>query len=77
MLWLVLLSGVTHRAPLNRIYFLRADTSAIRGARPVSQWTYWFVCGENNNDCGRTVPALPLGYAWRSNSEGAPPALVG
>ena len=77
MLWLVVLSGVTGSTPLNRIYYLRADTSGITGARPTSQWTFWFVCGANNDNCGSTVPALPLGYAWIGNSEGAPPALVG
>ncbi|KFX96741.1 hypothetical protein V490_03165 [Pseudogymnoascus sp. VKM F-3557] len=77
MMWLVLLSGVTHHSPLNKIYFLRADTSGIGNARPISQWTYWYVCGDNNENCGKPVPALPLGYAWTGNSQGAPKALVG
>lgn len=77
MLWLVVLSGVTHHSPLNKIWFLRADTSGIGDARPISQWTFWHVCGDHNDNCGATVPALPLGYAWRGNSNGAPAALVG
>ncbi|OBT95902.1 hypothetical protein VE01_06057 [Pseudogymnoascus verrucosus] len=77
MLWLVVLSGVTNHTPLNKIWFLRADTSGIGDARPNSQWTFWYVCGDNNNNCGSPVPALPLGYAWRGNSTGAPSALVG
>jgi hypothetical protein len=77
MLWLVVLSGVTHHSPLNKIWFLRADTSGIGNARPISQWTFWHVCGDHNDNCGATVPALPLGYAWRGNSNGAPKALVG
>ncbi|OBT79321.1 hypothetical protein VF21_01869 [Pseudogymnoascus sp. 05NY08] len=77
MLWLVVLSGVTHHTPLNKIWFLRADTSGIGDARPISQWTFWYVCGDNNDNCGKPVPALPLGYAWRGNSNGAPAALVG
>lgn len=77
MLWLVLLSGVRHSTPLNKVYFLRADTSGMGNARPISQWTYWHVCGDNNENCGSTVPALPIGYAWGQNTKGAPPALVG
>lgn len=77
MLWFVVLAGVTHQSPLNKIWFLRADTSGIGNARPVSQWTFWHVCGENNENCGNPVPALPLGYAWRENSRGAPRDLTG
>lgn len=39
MLWFVILSGVTQTSPLRQTYFLRADTSNIQGARPISQWT--------------------------------------
>ncbi|KFZ18231.1 hypothetical protein V502_04199 [Pseudogymnoascus sp. VKM F-4520 (FW-2644)] len=77
MMWLVVLAGVTRHTPLNKIYFLRADTSGIGDARPISQWTFWYVCGSNNDNCGSPVPALPIGYAWRGNSAGAPSALVG
>lgn len=77
MLW-VILSGVTDHTPLNRTWFLEADTSNIAGTdRPTSRWTYFFICGDSNKNCGSAVPALPIGYAWRGGSEGAPASLVG
>ncbi|KAL2181103.1 SUR7/PalI family-domain-containing protein [Thermothelomyces heterothallicus CBS 202.75] len=77
LLWFVILSGVTHTSPLRQTYFLRADTSGIQGARPVTQWTYFKTCGEGNTDCGPARPALPLGDAWASNARGAPSDLIG
>jgi SUR7/PalI family len=74
----VVLSGVTNTSPLNKTYFLQADTSTIAGSgRAVSQWTYFYVCGAGNQDCGSPVPALPFGYAWVGGSAGAPEALIG
>jgi SUR7 family protein len=74
----VVLSGVTRTTPLNKTYFLQADTSTIAGSgRAVSQWTYFYVCGANNEDCGAPVPGLPIGAAWEGGSAGAPAALVG
>jgi len=77
LLFFVILSGLKNTTPLNKTYFLRADTSSISGARPVSQWTYFYVCGEGNTDCGSPVPDMPFGYAWVGGSDGAPDALVG
>ncbi|KAK4102881.1 hypothetical protein N658DRAFT_422381, partial [Parathielavia hyrcaniae] len=77
MLWFVILSGLTRTSPLRQTYFLRADTSGIEGARPVSQWTYFRVCGDDNDDCGPSRPALPLGDAWDSNADGVPSDLIG
>lgn len=77
MLWFVILSGLTPTSPLNETYFLRADTSRITGAKPISQWTYFHVCGDGNTDCGTAQPALPLGAAWSSNPQNAPEELVG
>lgn len=77
-MFFVVLSGVTNSVPLSNTWFLQADTSTIPGAhRSTSQWTFWFVCGANNRDCGAPVPALPIGYAWVDGSAGAPEALVG
>ena len=74
----VVLSGVTNSTPLNKTYFLQADTSTIAGSgRATSQWTYFYVCGAGNQDCGSPVPDLPFGYAWVGGSAGAPEALVG
>ena len=77
LLWFVILSGVTHTTPLSKTYFLRATTSGIEGARPVSQWTYFQVCGLDNTDCGPARPGLPLGDAWATDASGAPDALIG
>eukprot|EP00918_Siedleckia_nematoides_P108291 GHVU01236342.1.p1 GENE.GHVU01236342.1~~GHVU01236342.1.p1 ORF type:complete len:258 (+),score=19.27 GHVU01236342.1:162-935(+) len=76
-LFFVVLSGVTGTTPLNKTYFLQADTSGISGARPTSQWTYFYVCGAGNSDCGDAVPALPFGDAWGSGATGVPDALFG
>ncbi|TAQ91332.1 hypothetical protein B7494_g303 [Chlorociboria aeruginascens] len=74
----VVLSGVTSTTPLKKTYFLQADTSTFIGSgRPVSQWTYFYVCGTDNADCGKPVPALPIGYAWIGGTEGVPSGLVG
>lgn len=77
LLWFIILSGITNTSPLNHTYFLRADTSDITGARPVSQWTYFRICGLDNEDCGSAKPALPFGAAWSSNPQNAPAELVG
>eukprot|EP00919_Chromeraceae_sp_WS-2016_P042229 GHVR01100471.1.p1 GENE.GHVR01100471.1~~GHVR01100471.1.p1 ORF type:complete len:268 (+),score=21.03 GHVR01100471.1:143-946(+) len=77
LMFFVVLSGVKNSTPLNKTYFLRADTSSVSGARSVSQWTYFYVCGEGNTDCGSPVPALPFGYAWVGGGEGAPSSLLG
>ncbi|KAL3419981.1 SUR7 protein [Phlyctema vagabunda] len=78
LLFFVVLSGYTDMTPFNKTYFLRADTSSFTPAgRTVSQWTYFYVCGEGNQDCGSPVPALPLGYAWLGRETGVPDALLG
>ena len=77
LLWFVILSGVTHSPPLRQTYFLRADTSGIEGARDISQWTYFQVCGLDNTDCGGSHPALPLGFAWAPHANNAPSDLIG
>lgn len=76
MLFFVVLSAVDVATPLSATYFLRADTSGITGARPVSQWTYFYVCGDGNTDCGPAEPALPLGHAWAADPPVAPPAAL-
>lgn len=77
LMFFVVLSGVKTTTPLNNTYFLSADTSSITGARPVSQWTYFYVCGSGNTDCGKPVPDLPIGYAWIGGGSGAPTSLLG
>lgn len=77
MLFFVILGGVKSKSPLNHTYFLQADTSGITGAKDVSQWTYLYICGEGNTDCGKAHPALPFGAAWDGNADEAPSALIG
>ncbi|KAI1392494.1 SUR7/PalI family-domain-containing protein [Hypoxylon trugodes] len=77
MLFFVILSAVTNTSPLRQTYFLSADTSGITGARSVTQWAYFYICGEGNSDCSRTWPAPPLGWAWSGNPSNAPSELVG
>lgn len=77
-MWFVILSGVREHTPLNRVWFLRADTSGIAGSKhPVSQWTFFKICGEFNRNCDKSKAALPLGYAWYDDSTGAPRDLAG
>ncbi|PSR93980.1 SUR7/PalI family-domain-containing protein [Coniella lustricola] len=77
MLFFVILSGTTRNSPLDNTWFLQADTSGISGAKDLSQWTYFYICGQNNQDCTRASPAMPFGHAWDSNPSGAPSSLVG
>jgi hypothetical protein len=77
MLFFVVLAGVTNTAPLNKTYFLRADTGGITGSRDVSQWTFFHICGPNNEDCDKAKPALPFGAAWDGNAQNVPDGLSG
>ncbi|RFU72234.1 non-anchored cell wall -6 [Trichoderma arundinaceum] len=76
-IWFLILPGVTSSTPFSKTYYLRADTSGITGARDISQWTYFFICGLNNNNCGDAHPAIPFGFAWDSNAQNVPPGLGG
>lgn len=67
-LFFIILAGVSDSTPLNKTYFLRADTSGIDGARDVSQWTFFYICGKDNEDCGGAKAALPFGWAWNSDA---------
>ena len=68
---------MTGQTPLDKTFFLRANPSGITASRPISQWTFWYVCGDGNADCGPPYPALPVGYAWGANPQNAPPSIVG
>ena len=41
----ITLAGAVDGSPVNRWYFLEADTGNIPNAPAVSRWTYWNVCG--------------------------------
>lgn len=76
-LWFIILSGIANVTPFNKTYFLRAGTSGITGARDTTQWTYLWMCGLNNRNCGSAHPALPFGFAWDSNPSNVPSGLSG
>jgi hypothetical protein len=76
-LWFIILSGITDHTPVDKVYFLRADTSGITGARDVTQWTYFFFCGRDNEDCGKARAGPAFGKAWASNARNAPSDLIG
>lgn len=77
LMFFVILSSLSPTSPLTNTYFLRASTDGITGSRSISQWTYFFVCGEGNTDCGPPYPALPFGYAWSGNAANVPAELIG
>jgi hypothetical protein len=68
LMFFILLTGAVDGDPVNRWYFLEADTSNIPNAPPVSRWTYWNVCGVDGSrtDCSgdqnymNVHPAFPL-----------------
>ncbi|KAJ5514019.1 Actin cortical patch SUR7/pH-response regulator PalI [Penicillium fimorum] len=62
LIFLTLLGGVTNTTPLNRIYFLQADTGNIPGAPTTSRWTFWNLCDVKNgkNLCGDTHVNFPF-----------------
>jgi len=80
----IILSGGVSSMPEDMIYFLQADTAGIPNARNPSRWTFWSICGvdENgkNTDCGASVPALPFSPPSHSNfntTSGVPDAFIG
>ncbi|KAI0397661.1 SUR7/PalI family-domain-containing protein [Xylariaceae sp. FL0594] len=79
LMFFVVLAGVTDTSPLRQTYFLSADTSSISGARAVSQWTFFHICGRLNVDCSRAWPDPPVGWAWSGRPTGTnlPERLIG
>jgi hypothetical protein len=77
LLFFTILPGLSNTTPLNKTYFLQADTSGITGARDVTQWTYFYFCGEGNTDCGSARPAPAFGKAWDGGARNAPEEIIG
>ncbi|KAI1181284.1 SUR7/PalI family-domain-containing protein [Nemania sp. FL0916] len=79
LLFFVVLAGTTRVTPFSRTYFLSADTSSIAGARPISQWTFFRICGASNRGCSHAWPDPPVGWAWSRNPTGTnlPARLIG
>ncbi len=77
-LFFIILAGVSTVTPFSKTYFLKADTAGIDGAHNgVSQWTYFYVCGEGNTDCGKAKAALPFGHAWNGDASNVPSGIAG
>ncbi|CAK7198941.1 Eisosomes component [Sporothrix eucalyptigena] len=76
-LFFIILSGVTSNTPLSKTYFLQADTTGIEGAHDITQWTFLYACGPNNEQCGSAHPAMPFGKVWAPNAANAPAELIG
>lgn len=77
LLFFIILSGVQDTTPLNKTYFLQADTSGITGAQDTTRWTYFYMCDGSNRNCDGPWPAPPFGYAWDRDASGAPDSLIG
>jgi len=83
LIFLTLLGGARNSNPLNQIYFLEADTRNIPGAPATSRWTFWQVCGVNNdgrNVCGSSHPDFPFDPPNDDNfntTTNVPPEFIG
>lgn len=83
----ILLAGAVNGSPVNRWYFLQADTTGIPSAPPVSRWTFWNICDGSSgvNDCsgpgyGGVSPARPFDPPSGRNfgtTEGVPEGFIG
>ncbi|KAK6458228.1 SUR7/PalI family-domain-containing protein [Scheffersomyces xylosifermentans] len=60
LLIFIILSGSSHHFPLDRFYWLSADTSGIRNAPNKSAWTFWGVCEKNDFTSCTLGPAYPI-----------------
>lgn len=69
LLIFLILSGSTNHSPINKMYWLKADTSSIENAYQESQWTFWGVCDAANLDDCLTGPAYPLSPRDNFNTE--------
>ncbi|SMN19442.1 similar to Saccharomyces cerevisiae YML052W SUR7 Plasma membrane protein that localizes to furrow-like invaginations (MCC patches) [Maudiozyma saulgeensis] len=63
LLILIIISGTTQHYPVNRFYWVEADTNGIPNASSLTRWTFWGACGEVNDKtvCGENLsPAYPI-----------------
>lgn len=61
LLIFVVLSGSSRHFPLNKFYWVEADTSDIPNApADTSAWTFWGVCDKNDYSKCLTGPAYPI-----------------
>lgn len=65
LLILIILSGSGKNPsfPLNRFYWIQADTNGIPNAYSKTRWAYWGICeavGGKSKNCGDLGPAYPI-----------------
>lgn len=62
LLVFIVLSGSIEHSPINKFYWIEADTSNIAGAPDISRWTFWGLAQKEN---GSSVQAdLSPGYPF-------------
>ncbi|ODV97185.1 hypothetical protein PACTADRAFT_48933 [Pachysolen tannophilus NRRL Y-2460] len=61
LLLFIVMSGSIDHAPIDKFYWIQADTSGISGAPSISKWTFWGICsyegGSTNGNCDNLGPA--------------------
>ncbi|KAI4210243.1 MAG: hypothetical protein LQ351_006921 [Letrouitia transgressa] len=62
LILLTLIAGGVDKDPINRFYFLEADTAGLGNARGFTRWTFWNACSVVNgrNDCPKVHAAYPF-----------------
>lgn len=77
LLIFIVLSGSSKHFPLNRFYWLSADTSDIKGAPNRSAWTFWGVCEKNDYSKCTLGPAYPISPVDNfSTEDGVPQKFI-
>ncbi|KAK9468362.1 SUR7/PalI family-domain-containing protein [Lipomyces arxii] len=75
-----MLAGVRESTPLNRFYYLEADTSGIQGAPDLTRWALWSRCGVqdgHNANCTDNTPGYPFRPAQNfGTTQGVPQGLL-
>ncbi|CAH2352213.1 protein Sur7p [[Candida] railenensis] len=60
LLIFTVLSGTADTSPINKFYWLEADTSKIPGAPSTAAWTFWGVCDRYDFGNCTLGPAYPI-----------------
>jgi len=76
-----ILTGGVNSAPLNKFYFLESTTNNVPGAPNPARWTFFAVCGAENDlnaNCGSPKPANPFDPPRNFGTEdGIPQQFIG
>lgn len=83
----IILAGAIDHSPINKWYFLQADTSNIPNAPALARWTFWDICDGSTGETvcsgsgfGSVSPARPLDPPSNSNfgtDTNVPAAFIG